>query len=45
VPLAAALEAATSARYAIVEFDAYPGDIWAGITTGFEYLESQGALR
>jgi sugar phosphate isomerase/epimerase len=45
VPLAAALEAATSARYAIVEFDAYPGDIWAGITTSFEYLEAKGAQR
>ena len=45
VPLTAALEAATSARYAIVEFDAYPGDIWAGITTGFQFLEATGAVR
>jgi sugar phosphate isomerase/epimerase len=45
VPLAAALEAAASARYAIVEFDHYEGDIWEGVTAGFEYLESKGAVR
>jgi sugar phosphate isomerase/epimerase len=45
VPLEAALEAASSARYAIVEFDSYAGDIWAGITTGLEFLESTGAVR
>jgi sugar phosphate isomerase/epimerase len=45
VPLDAALEAAVSARYAIVEFDAYQGDIWEGVTAGFEYLKSKGAVR
>lgn len=45
VPLAAALEAATSTRYAIVEFDAYQGDIWEGVTAGFEYLVAKGAQR
>jgi sugar phosphate isomerase/epimerase len=45
VPLADALDAATSARYAIVEFDAYPGDIWPAVATGFAYLEAKGAVR
>ncbi|MDP9028537.1 MAG: sugar phosphate isomerase/epimerase [Actinomycetota bacterium] len=45
VPLSDALEAAPSAQYAIVEFDAYPGDIWEGVTVGFEFLESKGARR
>ena len=45
IPLAGALEAAASARFAIVEFDDYPGDIWQGVTAGFEYLESKGAVR
>jgi len=45
VALTAALEAAASAQYAIVEFDAYQGDIWEGITAGFEFLVAQGAVR
>ena len=28
-----------SPQYAIVEFDAYPGDIWQGVTTGYEFLD------
>ena len=42
VPLAAALDAAKSARYAIVEFDAYPGDIWQGVTESYEFLTARG---
>jgi len=45
VALSAALDAAAFARYAIVEFDAYQGDIWEGVTAGFAYLESKGAVR
>jgi sugar phosphate isomerase/epimerase len=45
VDLAGALAAATSAEYAIVEFDAYPGDIWDAVAAGFAFLESQGAVR
>ena len=42
VALSAALDAAQSARYAIVEFDAYPGDIWQGVKTGYEFLAARG---
>jgi sugar phosphate isomerase/epimerase len=45
VDISGALAAAASARYAIVEFDAYQGDIWEGVAAGFAYLESTGALR
>jgi sugar phosphate isomerase/epimerase len=45
VDLRGALEAAASARWAIVEFDAYHGDIWDGVTAAFEFLESWGAVR
>lgn len=42
VALGAALDAASSAEYAIVEFDAYPGDIWQGVTESFEFLTARG---
>ena len=42
VALGAALDAAPTAKYAIVEFDAYRGDIWHGMKTGFEFLASRG---
>lgn len=42
VALTAALDAARSAQYAIVEFDAYPGDIWQGVQTGYEFLAARG---
>ncbi len=45
VDLSGALAAATSAEYAIIEFDAYPGDIWQAVETGFAFLESTGAVR
>ena len=45
VDLSGALAAATSAEFAIIEFDAYPGDIWPAIATGFAFLESKGAVR
>lgn len=45
VNVAAALEAARSARYVIVEFDAYQGDIWRGVAASFNYLEALGAVR
>ena len=44
VALSAALDAAHSAQYAIVEFDAYPGDIWAGVQTGYEFLAARGLV-
>lgn len=42
VALAAALDAATHAEYAIVEFDAYAGDIWEGIQVGYDFLAARG---
>lgn len=42
VALTAALDAARSARHAIIEFDAYSGDIWHGVTTGYEFLAARG---
>ena len=38
VPLTAMLAAATSAEYAILEFDQYDGDVFAGIEEGFGFL-------
>jgi len=42
VPLAAALDAATSARYAIIEFDEFSGDIWDGVAAGYRFLTARG---
>lgn len=42
VALTASLDIATSAEYAVVEFDAYPGDIWQGVTVGYEFLAARG---
>ena len=42
VPLTAALAAASSARYAVIEFDHYEGDIFDAITQSHAWLESQG---
>jgi len=42
VALSAALDAAHSAQYAVVEFDAYPGDIWQGVRVGYEFLTARG---
>lgn len=42
VALAAALDAAAHAEYAIVEFDAYSGDIWEGIQVGYDFLAARG---
>lgn len=42
IPLTAALDAARAARYAVVEFDTYSGDIWAGVRTGYEFLAARG---
>lgn len=38
VPLGAALRAATKVRYAVVEFDHYEGDIFAGIAESYAHL-------
>ncbi|HEY0240648.1 MAG TPA: sugar phosphate isomerase/epimerase [Friedmanniella sp.] len=38
VALAAALEAATSAEYAVIEFDHYEGDVFAGIAESYAWL-------
>ena len=44
VPLAAALKAATSARYAVIEFDHYEGDTFAAIAESYAWLrETLGA--
>jgi sugar phosphate isomerase/epimerase len=42
VPLAAALDAATNAKYAIVEFDHFEGDIWQGLTASRAFLTARG---
>ncbi|MGV8886006.1 MAG: sugar phosphate isomerase/epimerase family protein [Microbacteriaceae bacterium] len=42
VPLAAALDAVPHARFAIIEFDHFEGDIWQGITAGHEFLTARG---
>jgi sugar phosphate isomerase/epimerase len=38
VPLAAALEAAKSIDYAVIEFDHYEGDVFAGIAESYAWL-------
>jgi sugar phosphate isomerase/epimerase len=38
VPLAEALTVARAAEYAVIEFDHYAGDVFAGIGQSFEYL-------
>ena len=40
VPLAAALETAKSAEYAVIEFDHYEGDTFAGIAESYAFLRS-----
>jgi sugar phosphate isomerase/epimerase len=42
VPLDAALEAASHAELAVVEFDAFGGDMLQGIAESFDYLTSKG---
>ncbi|MEU2776937.1 sugar phosphate isomerase/epimerase [Streptomyces sp. NPDC007162] len=42
IPLAAALDAAPHAEYAVIEFDHYDGDIFEGIATGVSYLNGKG---
>ena len=42
VALTAALDAAPGIRYAVIEFDTYSGDIWQGVTTGYEFLAARG---
>ena len=44
VPLAAALDVAAHVQYAIVEFDAYSGDIWQGVQAGYEFLAARGLV-
>lgn len=40
VPLAAAIAAGSSIRYAVIEFDHYAGDIFDGVASSFDYLTS-----
>jgi sugar phosphate isomerase/epimerase len=42
VPIAAALDAVPELEYAVVEFDVYSGDVYAGITAGREFLVARG---
>jgi sugar phosphate isomerase/epimerase len=42
VPLDSALEAARSARYAVIEFDAYEGDIFDAVAGSYRYLTQKG---
>ena len=41
VPLAEALQAAGNARYAVIEFDHYEGDTFAGIRRSYAWLKGQ----
>lgn len=41
IPLDAALVAAPSAEFAVIEFDHFDGDIFAAIATSFDYLENR----
>lgn len=42
VALTAALDSVQNLQYAIIEFDAYSGDIWEGVTAGYEFLAARG---
>jgi sugar phosphate isomerase/epimerase len=42
VALTASLDAVPNLEYAIIEFDAYPADIWAGVTAGYQFLAARG---
>ncbi len=42
VPLDAVLDAAQSLDYAVLEFDVYDGDVFAGIDAGVRYLAGRG---
>jgi sugar phosphate isomerase/epimerase len=42
VPINRILEAGTDTDYAVIEFDAYRGDIFAGITESYRYLTGLG---
>lgn len=42
VPLAASLDAIPSLRYAVVEFDFYPGDILDAVAQSYAYLTARG---
>ncbi|MGV9854317.1 sugar phosphate isomerase/epimerase family protein [Streptomyces sp. NPDC003442] len=44
VPLDAALAAASDAKFAIIEFDYYDGDIFEGIEAGVSYLSKRGIV-
>ncbi|PPF44400.1 sugar phosphate isomerase [Pseudoclavibacter sp. AY1F1] len=41
IPLGAALDAAPSAEFAVIEFDHFDGDIFAAIAASFDYLENR----
>lgn len=41
MPLDAALKAAPSAEYAVIEFDHFDGDIFAAIAASFDFLENR----
>jgi hypothetical protein len=42
VPLDAALAGLPDLEFAVVEFDVYSGDLFAGITAGRDYLIERG---
>ena len=42
IPLLDYLAASPSTEYAIIEFDAYNGDIFEGVQTSVEYLNAHG---
>jgi len=42
VPLAAALQAGAGIRYAVIEYDKAPGDVFADVAASFAFLEDGG---
>lgn len=43
IPLAAALDAATSAEFAVIEFDGYAGDVLDGVAESFAWLAQRAS--
>jgi sugar phosphate isomerase/epimerase len=45
VPLAEALRAAAAVRYAVIEYDRAPGEVFADIAASFDFLQKGGFIR
>ena len=45
VPLAESLRAATALKYAVIEYDNAPGDVFADIAASYAFLTDGGYVR